>query len=76
MSNAILKPTPADIVRAHKSDVYATMDSVDAVIKRYNITGTDLVVLGIAINTTIEIIAKALEGAGGDDNAHDPSHTS
>ena len=52
--------TPEQI-RAKKSGLYATCDSLEELITNYNMKGANVAILMIAVNTTLEMLAKEAE---------------
>jgi hypothetical protein len=48
-------------VRAKKNNIFATYDSIDAVIEWAEESGQAVIAVGIASNTTLELIAKEME---------------
>ena len=52
--------TPEQI-RAKKSNLYATLDSIDDVIKTYDARGANVAIMMITVNTALEMLAKEAE---------------
>jgi hypothetical protein len=52
--------TPEQI-RAHQNHIFATYTTIDEVIKWAEDADQSIVAIGIAVNTTLELIAKEIE---------------
>lgn len=48
-------------IRSNKSNLFATQDTIDQVIKNFDICGKDLIAFMVGVNTTLETIAKGVD---------------
>ena len=58
MENDMSNQAIADAIRDMKTDLFVTLDSIEAVVDR----SADVLSVMIAVNTTLELVAKIVEG--------------